>query len=401
MNDIIILGGGIAGLYLGIKLLKKSKQVLILEKSNRLGGRIKTINYLHSTLESGAGRFSECHKELFKLLKKYELFDNKYPIEKYSDVVLTNKNHNLSNNIDDYYKIIFDKYKFYNDEYLSNKLTYDILIEILGSKEIVDHFSILYGYDGDIKLSNAICGFNILSCDYNSKQFYVLLNGLEQLIQKMKEEFLLLGGTIKLNSLVTDIYKSNKDDFLLLSNNNKYTCNQLVLAIPPTAIHKLQPLHEKFYFLKFITAVPLLRIYFYYNNKQTQLTTLKKKIVTDLDIRFIIPMNENVIMISYTDSHLANFWNELYYTNPKQFYEKILHEFSISTNIKLSKPDKVFMEYWKEGIHVWTPGFNYISNYQHVINPIKNLYICNEGISKKQGWIEGSLLVANDLIKKI
>ncbi len=399
MEDVIILGAGIAGLYLGIELLKRGTSVLILEKSNRVGGRIKSIKYLDTTMESGAGRFSECHKNLFQLLKKYNLLDKKYPIEKYSQVKLIHTQSNLSNNIEDYYKIIFDKSKEYSDEYLSKKYTYEILLEIFGSQEVVDHFSILYGYDGDIRLSNAICGLNMLACDYNSKQFNILLGGLEQLIHKMKEEFLQLGGVLHLNTLVKDIYQS-KNHFLLQCKNKEYTCNKLVLAITPMAIQKLKPLNHYFDFLNYVQAVPLLRIYFYYNKPNSQLAKLKK-IITDLDIRFIIPMNQNSIMISYSDSILADKWYKLYYENPDGFYEKLLGEFEVVTGIKLEKPDKTFLEYWQEGIYVWTPNYNYIRNYDKVIQPLKNLYICNEGVSKKQGWIEGSLLIAKDVLEKI
>ena len=41
MHDIVIVGGGISGLYLAYLLTTKtSKNILLLEKSNRLGGLI-------------------------------------------------------------------------------------------------------------------------------------------------------------------------------------------------------------------------------------------------------------------------------------------------------------------------------------------------------------------------
>jgi hypothetical protein len=398
-NDVIILGGGISGLYLGIELLKQNRKVLLLEKNSRLGGRIYTIKYENHTLESGAGRFSECHQMLFNLLKRYKLFDKKYPITKYADVLVSNKK-NYSTNVEDYYKLIFSKSKNYKNSYLANKYTYEILEEILGSKELVKHFVSIYGYTGDVMYSNAICGLNILSCDYYSEQFYVLIGGLTQLVDKMKDEFIQLGGKIQLDMQVENIYQSSDSSYLLEAKGNKYTCNQLVLAITPKAIEKLKPRSVSFDFLKFVQPVPLLRIYFYYDKKNAALSNLKK-LITDLDIHYIIPINQNSIMISYTDSKLADFWNSLYKENKDLFYKKILSEFTACTGVKLGIPDKVFMEYWSEGMYVWTPGFNYVENYDNVINPMENLFISNEGISKKQGWIEGALLVANDVLEKM
>jgi hypothetical protein len=400
MEDIIILGAGISGLYLAIELLKKGRNVLIIEKSKRIGGRIHTLYYKDHIFESGAGRFSECHKNLFLLLKKYNLFDKKYPIEKYSKLVLVNSKKKFSDNIEDYYKLIFDKSNSYSDEYLAKKYTHEILLEIFGSKELVDHFITLYGYDGDILYSNAICGLNMLSCDYYSKQFYVLTLGLAELIKKMKDDFIQQGGRIQTDTNVENIYCSSIHNYVVESNKGDYSCKKLVLAIPPTAIEKLKPKNKAFNFLKYVRPVPLLRVYFYYDKPNENLVKLKK-IITDIDIRFIIPINKNLIMISYSDSETAKNWNTMYNENKNKFYEKILKEFHTVTGMKLDIPDKTFMEYWGTGIYVWTPNYNYIKHYDDIINPLPNLYISNEGVSKKQGWIEGSLLIANDVLSKI
>jgi monoamine oxidase len=399
-NDVIILGAGVCGLYLGIELLKQNRQVVLLEKTSRLGGRIDTIRHNNHILEAGAGRFSECHQMLFNLLKRYNLFDKKYPITKYADILLKNKK-NYSTNIEDYYKIIFSKSKNYKNEYLATKYTYEILEEILGSKELVNHFISIYGYTGDVMDSNALCGLNILACDYYSEQFYVLIGGLDQLVDKMKDEFLHLGGTLKLLTSVKNIYRSPDGTYLLeTKKKDTFICDQLVLAIPPTAIQKLNPKNSSFDFLNYVKPIPLLRVYFYYDTKNEALTNLKK-IITDLDIHYIIPIDGNTIMISYTDSKLADDWNSLYKENEELFYQKILSEFTKCTGVHLEIPDKVFMEHWKEGIYVWTPGFDYIQNYDKVIHPLENLFISNEGVSKKQGWIEGSLLMANDVLEKM
>lgn len=41
-EEVIIIGGGIAGLTAGYKLRKQSTKPLIIESNNRLGGRIYT-----------------------------------------------------------------------------------------------------------------------------------------------------------------------------------------------------------------------------------------------------------------------------------------------------------------------------------------------------------------------
>lgn len=82
--DIIIVGGGIAGLYIQNKLLKKYKNILLIEKDNRLGGRILTFNKkikgVNYSMEGGAGRFNKNHKCLLKLIKEFGLNKNIFKI---------------------------------------------------------------------------------------------------------------------------------------------------------------------------------------------------------------------------------------------------------------------------------------------------------------------------------
>ena len=80
--DIIIIGGGISGLNTAYKLLqhKPLLKILILEKNNYLGGRIKTftktINNHKYIFEEGAGRLNTNHKLFLKLIDEFNLTNN-------------------------------------------------------------------------------------------------------------------------------------------------------------------------------------------------------------------------------------------------------------------------------------------------------------------------------------
>ena len=73
--DTIIIGGGISGLYMAYKLIKENPKssITLLEKSNRLGGRIYTDPSTH--FEAGAGRFHNKNKFLIGLLRTFDLYD--------------------------------------------------------------------------------------------------------------------------------------------------------------------------------------------------------------------------------------------------------------------------------------------------------------------------------------
>ena len=73
--DVIILGGGIAGLYTAYKLNRRSPhlKILLLEKENYLGGRVFTVHQGNMNVEAGAGRFADNHRYLMELLKELKL----------------------------------------------------------------------------------------------------------------------------------------------------------------------------------------------------------------------------------------------------------------------------------------------------------------------------------------
>lgn len=77
-EKVIIIGGGLSGLYLAYLLKKQQKPFVLLEGSERVGGRIQTIAGTNQTpLELGATWFSDVHPSLLALLE--ELHIEKYP----------------------------------------------------------------------------------------------------------------------------------------------------------------------------------------------------------------------------------------------------------------------------------------------------------------------------------
>jgi monoamine oxidase len=379
--NIVIVGAGISGLYLGIELLKNGNSVTIIERTKRLGGRIDTRHFMGYNFEAGAGRYSNNHGLLLELIDRYGLTGIKIP--------------SGNKELVEYYKVISEDLKS-PPVNLANITTLEYLINLFG-EEVANSFRILYGYDGDLLLSSALCGTNILMDDYMSKQYYILKDGLDTLINHMAGEYKSMGGQIMFRKKISTIDRG-KNYYKLGGPTLDIKCHKLVLAIPPSSLQKLYPnaTIRQFSFIKHITPISLLRIYFLYNKPQVSLKGLGKT-VSHLDVRFIIPINSQIIMVSYSDYKLADKWKSLYEGDIEEFYRKILAEFTAETGRTLSRPDSVSFEYWSEGVYVWAPGYDYLKNYSKIIQPLDGLYLSNEAYSKRQGWIEGSLEMANDV----
>ncbi len=92
MNDIIIIGGGLSGLYCFYEMEKKYKnlKISLFEKNNYFGGRIltmkKNIYNKDYQYEMGASRFNKNHKLMIKLIKELKLDKKIIKISGESDI---------------------------------------------------------------------------------------------------------------------------------------------------------------------------------------------------------------------------------------------------------------------------------------------------------------------------
>ena len=71
MTHTVIVGAGIAGLWLAWQLAKRGDRVTLLEKYDYLGGRVVTSK--KHGVEIGAGRISKQHHRVRALIRRYGL----------------------------------------------------------------------------------------------------------------------------------------------------------------------------------------------------------------------------------------------------------------------------------------------------------------------------------------
>jgi monoamine oxidase len=72
-KKILILGGGISGLYLGYQLKKAGFSIQIIEANKRIGGRIYTKEIYKTKVELGATWLWKYNEELLKLCKELDI----------------------------------------------------------------------------------------------------------------------------------------------------------------------------------------------------------------------------------------------------------------------------------------------------------------------------------------
>jgi len=407
MYDVIIVGGGIGGLYCALELLKRNKNICICEKYKNVGGRVETFYKDDYMWEAGAGRISKSHKLVLELLKHYD-----QPIVEISKDLLYKENGSSClepNLFEKNISIFFSPLKLLKKTVLQQHTLKEICIQIHG-KEKTEEFLDRFPYRAEVEILRADLGLESFTHEMGSHDgYFVAVHGLSKLIECMKDDILSKGGKIMNNHTLVNItdkkdkivseylfhkeskeLKESKESIILESH-------KLICAVESDALHKI-PFFKNFKTLQCLKMEPLLRTYAIYN---TSWFSEYPRIVTKSPIRYFIPINytKGVAMISYTDSRDT----DKYHNIMKKYGEESLGK-HIQNNLNDlfgSVPNYNFFKahYWAHGATYWLPGnYNVMEESKNSLKPFDSeVYLVGESFSLKQAWMEGSLLQVKKL----
>ena len=394
--NIIILGGGIAGLYTAYKLQNAHKSIALIEKNDRLGGRIYTY-YNKSKgiqIEGGAGRINYKHKLFNKLLNDLHLQHTKLPIPntfKYID----KHGNDLTDKKNKYIKKLYKFIIKYDIEKHKHSLNRCYLVEFLKlhfDKDYVRDLEDMFEYKSLMYKLNCYEFFKIFKKDYHKhNKYFILKKGLGEVIRKLKSN-----TNIKyyLNTLIHTI--TYKDSTYIL--NDSYSCDQLVCALPKDALTQFSILNKFKKELNSINEIPLARIYEKYKDKRHPVLQLTKT-VTNNRLQYIIPISDHVVMSSYSDIKNANYWKK---KQIKGDLQSTLHTQLVQfIGQPIDNPEFTKLFYWKNGVGSWKKEVNTDEVSKKILNMLPNFYICGENYSQYQAWCEGALMTSEKVIKLI
>ena len=404
MFDVIIVGGGIAGLSASLQL-SKNNNILLLDNRNYLGGRI--ITNKKPVYEIGAARFNNSHKRLIKLIKKYRL--STYKLNKSIDFVDNKtkiKKKNVNHDINLFFKEIIQQSKLLTKKTLITT-TFKELCLLYKSKRDVNRTIDFFGYRSEFDSLNAYDALRCIKEDFNgNKYYYVIMGGLSQLCTKIAHDITKNGGKIKLKTYITDVTEINKSFTVSDTMGNTWVGRKIIFAVKPHQLKQfniLKPIHN---YIHNINNIPLIRIYAkYYVGKSGVWFKGMNRTTTNSFLRHIIPINEHtgLIMISYTDDKDTR----VYLKNNKLLDIDVIRN-KIHNEVCALFPDKNIpmptyfkCHLWTEGVHFWKKGSDSTKIFKKILNPKKNIFICGEGFSLNQAWIEGALDTSDKVVNLI
>jgi L-2-hydroxyglutarate oxidase LhgO len=407
--DVIIIGGGISGLYsfYKIKQLYKNKnknknkyKCLLLEKDSRLGGRAGNINFHGSQIAIGAGILRKNKdKLLINLCKKLKVPLNEFTANTNYDKI---KNQIPIINIIKTLRKLKSSMKTLSEKKKRVYTFKQYFISIFG-KKYYDNFKKTLGYT-DYENEDMEEVINHYGMDDNLsgwKGYGLSWNTLiEKLVQNIGKK------NIKMNTSVEKIKLENNDIYKITTNNKTYYTKKVIIGSTIDTIKKL--IKNNIY--NNIGGQPFLRIYGLFEKKCIPI--LKNAVISTTIVNSplykIIPINpdKGIYMIVYNDNKGAKTLKKYAKNTPanRQYLSKMVSKsLGIIQECKL-KDIKSF--YWNIGTHYYKPLKNlkfkdrneYIKKAQ---NPQKNMYVVGEMISHKQGWTEGAIESVEKIVYKL
>ena len=401
--DIIIVGGGISGLFLAYKLKDTKQDILLLEKGKELGGRVYTMYKTDYHFECGAQRFSNKHSKLITLIHELGLKDQIVKLQSIIDVIIHNKKNSI--NVNDLFKQLLTKTKGLKKEYLENILFFQLLIDIFDYDTAVS-IREAFGYDSEFMNLNAKACIDMFKKDLlnDKSDYFTLKDGLSKIISTLNDKLKSYSNiTIKLSEGLEKI----DDSYISTDKKNRLYYDKLILTIPQENLKTIEYLKDAKH-LDSVQGIPLLRIYFKYHvGKEDVWFKNIHRTTTDNYLRHIIPINYDtgLIMISYTDGFCSQLLSSLHSRGKdvliKAIHKEITDIFSLKE--KIPEPEEVHFHLWDNGCHFWKLGSDMHEIYDKMLQPIegKELYLCGESYCKRQAWMEGALESCYDVVSKM
>ena len=374
--DIIIIGGGISGIYTAYKINKThpNKTILLLEKESTLGGRVFTYHDKYMQVEAGAGRFNDGHTLLLELIKELHLTNKLNKISSSAVYSPSDGTSSIENSVLDApyneSSVIFEPLfanaldmglgketlpnaelitklviasKFESKETLINQSLESYARTILTPEE-TEYIKDTFGYYSELVIMNAYDALQLIPVLGPLNQFYSLQGGLSQIIEKMVQQ-IKKNPRIKIQTKksVSQIIPIQSGGFQIKTSSNKentkkqkpslnktktnkqipipsylkdYVCKTCICALPREALESISLFKPIFPLLKQVEYGSLCRIYckFKPDSDGKQWFDNLPKMTTNNNLRMIIPINtkKGIIMISYSDNKYADYWNHLY-----------------------------------------------------------------------------------------
>jgi len=377
----IIVGAGIAGLWLAEQLQKHGDEVVVLEQDKRVGGRIATSKHGY---EIGAGRLATNHRRTMALVKRFGL--ETIPLSREIGWKSERVGGLEENTFQAAWAPIIAALSKTSAKTQATETLRSLATKTLGPA-MTNSILAQFGYRAETDTLRADLGIhsfqNVMGA---TTSFVVVKGGLSQIPTGLAKDL-----DVRLGTTVQDIILAD-GVYHVKTSNKRYECDRVILAMPAPALKKL-PCLRGFRTLDYLQMKPLTRIYAQTVGPAPPF--LSKRMITDSPLRYIIPVNpdKGLIMISYVESQDTDFWRGLKGPALIAKLQKELRRLFPTEQVPEFKWARAYE--WSGGCTYWVPGeYDPAAESKRALHPLpkmSRLHLCGESFSLRQAWIEGAL----------
>ena len=421
--DYLIVGGGISGLYCAYSLHKRLgvNNIMVVEKSERLGGRINT-KFIDSTfLELGAGGVVDVQHNVVGLLEELGISANFKTGHKFYanlDVVMTNSSTPniptiyhinkmepiLETDFHDIMDSLYSKLSYPKFRKMAQKYNLYFLVEKFYGFDKAKKLMLQHGYEGDFANYNSVDALAMFQSSFSrNSKFGRVEKGMSNIIHHLvdylhKHSIIMKTGCECLDIEKCDdsnVYKCILKDGIVEAKNIVFTMTKRDML----KIKYLDRIRDK---LETVNNKELMRIYVIYPLVDGKVWFDKLDGTTTMGTLLgqITPINKkDGILMIYCDHTRAKIWDEFSKTGvlERELKFQLLKVFN---DIDIPDPIKIYASYWDSATHLWKPGVDSEKMYNKLRVPIEgeNIYIVGETYSMVQQWSEGAVQSVNDLV---
>jgi monoamine oxidase len=229
MENIIIVGGGVAGLMAATQLLEQGRVVTILEANDRLGGRVQTIH--DSSFEHPVERgFEFVHGNLPLTIQLLQAAGIEYKPVEGRMIRVVNGEWKTQDDFTIGWRELMERMNEIRedmtvDEFLERNFSDNKYEEL---RKSVVRFA--QGFDLADSAKASVLALREEWMGEQDEQFRIP-GGCDQLINYLEKECLRLGGLIHTSSFVREIKWQKNDVTLTTADKKKYSCNKLIITV--------------------------------------------------------------------------------------------------------------------------------------------------------------------------
>lgn len=368
---IVVIGAGLAGLNVACTLQNARSQILLVEASPRVGGRISTQRTKsgETEFERGPWRVGETHARVLALCRELgvTLVPSTPPL---SQAPLPDSQPGLSlwdcrmrKTLDPAKADATDRRTAYTDQ------------------------------------THAASG----SSPYitGAKRYYVTPGGFEQLTDGLAARFVEAGGQLMLDARVQDVVASPGRGGLTVRvsvrdghnafKTRRIAASKVVVCIPPHAWRSWTVGQKCQTALDAVQSMPLHHIY-----ASGGTAPQRHERAPSVGQRIPSQYGNKWYQVSYSAGRLADFWYRMSLSYPVDFARL------------LGRPSRNLRSlHWQHAFHMWRPVFDFDLDRAVAAsvepNPAEcpGLYFANESHSSHQAWMEGALEMAERVVARI